>query len=79
MTIVQSLPPQDAPAVAAMRQAASATKGEVLGPKARPMFDAMLAATPAAPDVRVEPATVGGIPGFWLRPYKAEPEAQMLY
>jgi acetyl esterase/lipase len=43
------------------------------------MFDAMFAATPAAADVQVEPATVGGIPGFWLRPDKAEPGAQMLY
>jgi hypothetical protein len=42
-----------------MRQAALPHKGERLGPKARPMFDAMFAATPAAADMRVEPATVG--------------------
>lgn len=76
---IQPLAPEDAPAVAAMRQAASAHKGALLGPKARPMFDAMFAATPAAADVRVEPATVGGIAGFWLRPANARPGALMLY
>jgi acetyl esterase/lipase len=79
MTTIHSLPPQDAAAVAVMREAASAHKGEALGPEARPMFDAMLAATPAAAGIRVEPATVGGIPGFWLRPDTAPPAARMLY
>ncbi|WP_292222520.1 alpha/beta hydrolase [Mesorhizobium sp.] len=43
------------------------------------MFDAMFAATPAASDVRIEPATVGGIAGFWLRLQNARPAASMLY
>ncbi|TPI25814.1 alpha/beta hydrolase [Mesorhizobium sp. B3-2-1] len=79
MMTIQSLSPQDAPAVAAMRQAASAHKGEKLGPEARPMFDAMFAATPSATDVRVEPATVGGIAGFWLRVPGAPPGARIIY
>ncbi|KAA1177170.1 alpha/beta hydrolase [Rhizobium tropici] len=79
MTTIHPLSPQDATAVAAMRQAASAHKGEALGPEARPMFDAMLTATPAAAGIRVEPATVGGIKGFWLRPDTAQPAARMLY
>ena len=79
MMTTQSLSPEDAPAVAAMRQAASAHKGEKLGPEARPMFDAMFAATPAAADVRIEPATVGGIAGFWLRLPNARPGARVLY
>jgi acetyl esterase/lipase len=62
-----------------MRLAASAHKGEPLGPEARPMFDAMFAATPAATEIRVEPATVGGIAGYWLRPANAIPGANMLY
>ena len=68
MMTIQPLSPEDAPAVAAMRQATAAHKGDQLGPEARPMFDAMFAATPAAADVRVEAGTVGGIAGFWLRP-----------
>lgn len=79
MMTIQPLSPEDAPAVAAMRQAASAHKGEKLGPEARPTFDAMLAATPAAADVRVEAATVGGIAGFWLRPANSTSDARMLY
>lgn len=76
---IQPLSPEDAPAVAAMREAASVHKGEPLGPEARPMFDAMIAATPAAADVRVEAATVGGIAGFWLRPANTRAHAHMLY
>jgi acetyl esterase/lipase len=79
MMTIHPLPPEDASAVAAMRQAASAHKGEKLGPEARPMFDAMFAATPAATNVRVEPATVGGIAGFWLRLPNARPGARILY
>ncbi|MGA7972175.1 MAG: alpha/beta hydrolase [Pseudolabrys sp.] len=79
MMTIQPLSPEDAPAVAAVRQAASAHKGEKLGPEARPIFDAMFVATPAAADVRVEAATVGGIAGFWLRPANAQPGARMLY
>ncbi|QND44604.1 alpha/beta hydrolase (plasmid) [Rhizobium lusitanum] len=79
MIRIHPLSPEDAPAVAAMRQAASAHKGEALGPEARAMFDAMFAATPGAADVWVEAATVGGIAGFWLRVPNARPGARILY
>ncbi|ARW18165.1 hypothetical protein S101446_03090 [Komagataeibacter europaeus] len=36
MTIIQPLLPQDVAAVAAMRQATSAHKGETLGPETQP-------------------------------------------
>jgi monoterpene epsilon-lactone hydrolase len=54
MTTIHPLLSEDAPAVAALRQATVAHKGEILGPEARPVFDAMFAATPAAADVAVE-------------------------
>ncbi|WP_168879455.1 alpha/beta hydrolase [Rhizobium sp. P28RR-XV] len=79
MMTIQPLSTEDAPAVAAMRQAASAHKGEALGPEARPMFDAMFVATPAEEDVQVEAATVGGIAGSWLRVASARPGACILY
>lgn len=78
MTIQPRLP-EDALPVAAMRDAAMAHKGEKLGPEARPMFDTMLSTTHPAPDVRVEPATVGGVAGTWLRLAKPYPTARMLY
>ena len=43
MMTIQSLSPEDAPAVAAVRQAASAHKGEKLGPEARPSFSPLWA------------------------------------
>ncbi|MDA8351155.1 MAG: alpha/beta hydrolase [Pseudomonadota bacterium] len=79
MTTIHPLAQQDVAAARDMRQAASAHKGERLGPAARPMFDAMLAATPAAADVRVQAATVGGIAGFWCRPENAKPGARVLF
>lgn len=79
MMTIHPLLAEDAAAAAAMRQAALAHKGEPLGPEARPMFDAMFAATPASADVRVEAATVGGVAGFWLRVPDARPGACILY
>ncbi|MET3896302.1 monoterpene epsilon-lactone hydrolase [Devosia sp. UYZn731] len=79
MITIHPLSPDDAPAVAAMRQATAAHKGDKLGPEARPMFDGMFAATLAAADVRVEAATVGGIAGFWVRPAGAQQGARVLY
>lgn len=79
MMTIQPLLPQDAPAVAAMRQAAAPHKGATMGPEARPMFDGMFAATPTAADVRVEAGTVGGVAGFWVRPPNARRDARVLY
>jgi monoterpene epsilon-lactone hydrolase len=79
MTTIHPLAPQDTAAVGEMRQAALAHKGESLGPEARPLFDAMLATTPAPADVRVEAATVGGIPGFWCLPHDARASARVLF
>ena len=47
MTILHPLAAEDAPVVAALRQATAPHKGEPMGVEARPMFDAMMAATPA--------------------------------
>jgi acetyl esterase/lipase len=43
------------------------------------MFDAMMAATPAAEGVRFEPGEVGGVAGWWCRPLAAEPGRRLLY
>lgn len=79
MTTIHPLSSEDAAFVAAMRQAAAAHKGAPLGPEARPMFDAMMASTPAAAGIRVEPGTVGGIPGFWLRLEKVTSTSRILH
>jgi len=79
MTAIQAFLPEDAPAMAAMREAAAPHKGEALGPAARPMLDTMIAATPATAGVVVEPGMVGGIAGFWCRPINAQRGARILY
>jgi len=79
MIEIHPLVPEDQPVAAAMRQATAPHKGQPMGVEARPMFDAMMAATPAAPGVRFEIGTVGGIPGWWCRLPSAAAEARLLY
>lgn len=71
--------PEDALAAAEFRGSVASHKGAILGPEARPAFDLMRGATPAAPDVRVEPAEVCGIPGYWCHPRQAIPGARLLF
>ena len=49
------------------------------GPEARAPFDAILESVPAAPDVRTENATVGGVRGWWCRPADAHPHVAILF
>jgi monoterpene epsilon-lactone hydrolase len=49
------------------------------GPEARPVFDELIARTPAAQNVSYEAATVGGVPGWWCRPSNAMEGAAILY
>jgi monoterpene epsilon-lactone hydrolase len=79
MVTVQPLADRDAPIVAEMWRAAAPHKGQILGPDARPMFEAMLAATPGPENVRCETGIVGGVNGWWCRPKQAIPGAALLY
>ncbi|HEY2179206.1 MAG TPA: alpha/beta hydrolase [Caulobacteraceae bacterium] len=70
----------DAGVVDAMRNAAAPRKGAVLGPKARPDFNAGLAANaPFSPDVQFWPDVVGGVPGLWCESSDADFGAQILF
>jgi acetyl esterase/lipase len=79
MTDRHPLAPEDQPVVVAMRQATEPHKGEPWGPEARPMFDEVMAATPAAADVRFEAGRVGGVDGWWCHPAGAASGACLLY
>jgi epsilon-lactone hydrolase len=80
MTILEhDVDPRDLAPAQANRRARAATKGAPLGVQARASFDAKKYAIPAAPDVTVARATVGGIPGFWCRPANAGPGAAILF
>jgi monoterpene epsilon-lactone hydrolase len=79
LTEMHPLAVEDAPVMAAMRLATAPHKGEPMGIEARPMFDAMMAATPAAEGVSFESGVVGGVPGWWCRLADASPERRLLY
>jgi len=79
MTTLYPLAAEDRPIVAAMRQATLPHKGQSMGPEARPIFDAMMSATPVARDVTFDAGTVGGVGGWWCRPAGAVPGRRLLY
>lgn len=67
-------------AMAAMKKQLEPLKGQVSGPGARPTFDEMMQHVPAAPGVRYEAATVGGVAGWWCRPAATTaPASAVLY
>jgi acetyl esterase/lipase len=79
MKTIHPLASEDRVAVAAMRQATLPHKGEVMGPEARPMFDALIATSPAEKGVHNALGTVGGVPGVWCRPTQAMAGVKVLF
>jgi monoterpene epsilon-lactone hydrolase len=71
--------PADQAAMQAMRAELRLHPALELGPEARPVFDELIARTPAAQNVSYEAATVGGVPGWWCRPSNAIEGAAILY
>lgn len=51
----------------------------IRGPEARPMFDEMMGHVAAAACVTAEEATLGGVPGWWVRPAKPAAGRAILY
>jgi monoterpene epsilon-lactone hydrolase len=71
--------PADQAAMQAMRAELRLHPALEFGPEARPVFDELIARTPAALNVSYEAATVGGVPGWWCRPSNAIEGAAILY
>jgi monoterpene epsilon-lactone hydrolase len=71
--------PADQAAMQAMRAELRLHPALKLAPEARPVFDELIARTPAAQNVSYEVATVGGVPGWWCRPSNAIEGAAILY
>ena len=78
-TIHYNLDESDANIVAGLRKAIAPQKGKYLGVSARAPFDAQKLAVPPAPNVRMEPGLVAGVPGWWCRPTKARSDAALIY
>ena len=71
--------PADRAAVLAMRAVIALNSPAPIGPEARPDFDTTIARTPLAESVDYEPATVGGVPGWWCRPAEPRQDGVILY
>jgi epsilon-lactone hydrolase len=69
----------DQQTVASIRAQTAPFKGMMASLEARPGYEAMIAAIPAASGVSYEQTTVGGIPGHWCRVDGAAADAALLY
>ena len=75
VTIQHPLQAADREVMAAIRQAAAPSKGQL----EQDTFDAMLEQTPAASGVIYDAAEVGGVPGWWCRPVDPTENTAILY
>src|SRR4029077_1330785 len=66
--VIHPLDPEDAPAIAGIRTATRSQKGAPWRIEARKFYDALLEGVSPRNDVTFESATVGGVPGVWVRP-----------
>ena len=69
----------DRAAMAAMRAMIALQPPADLSPDGRPAFDDLMEKTPAADGVDYEPATLGGVAGWWCKPAGAVAETAILY
>jgi monoterpene epsilon-lactone hydrolase len=77
--VIHPLAPEDGAITAAIRSAASSAKGAPAGPDARAQFDAFMESVVPRDDVAVETATLGGIPGLWVKPASARSGEAILH
>jgi acetyl esterase/lipase len=79
IVVVRALDPEDAPAIAGIRTAARPQKGAPWRIEARKFYDALLEGVSPRDDVTFESATVGGVPGVWVRPTSSRPDEAILH
>src|SRR5712691_7796913 len=66
--VIHPLDPEDASIISRIRTAAAPQKGAPWRIEARKFYDALLEGVSPRHDVTFESATVGGVPGVWVRP-----------
>lgn len=71
--------PADRAVMQAMRAELRLHPAMEFGPDARPVFDHIIAMTPATPDVIYKAAMVGGVSGWWCSPPTILEGAAILY
>jgi epsilon-lactone hydrolase len=80
MTVIHhSLSANDAAAMRQLRELMKGAKGTIRGPEARSMFDDLMGHVAAAAGVMAEEATLGGVPGWWVRPANPPADRAILY
>jgi acetyl esterase/lipase len=77
--VVHPLDPDDAPAIAGLRNATRAQKGAPWRIEARKFYDALLEGVSPRDDVRFESATVGGVSGVWVHPASSRSDEAILH
>jgi len=77
--MIHPLNPEDAPVITAMRTAVRAQKGAPWSIDSRKFFDALMEGVSPRDDVTFESATVGGVPGIWVRPASSRSDAAILH
>jgi epsilon-lactone hydrolase len=76
---VHPLDSEDAAVTAAMRAMLNSSKGAHPGPDAREQFDALMERVTPRSDVKFEAATVGGVPGLWVKPVDCRPGEAIIH
>ena len=76
---IHPLDPEDASMIARITTAARSQKGARWRIEARPQFDALMEGVSPRDDVTFEAATVGDVPGLWVRPASSRSDEAILY
>jgi monoterpene epsilon-lactone hydrolase len=76
---IHPLSEEDSVAVAALRSVVAPMKGQFEGTAARGLFNDIMERVAAPEGVTFEAATVGGIPGWWAKPARAQKAAAILH
>jgi monoterpene epsilon-lactone hydrolase len=79
VVVIHPLDPADASVIAQIRSATRAQKGGLWRIDARKQFDALMEAVSPRHDVTFESATVGDVPGLWVRPASSRSDAAILH
>jgi epsilon-lactone hydrolase len=79
VVVTHPLDPEDAPAIAGIRTAARPQKGATWRIEARKFYDALLEGVSPRDDVTFESATVGDVPGVWVRPASSRSDEAILH
>lgn len=70
---------EDSVAVAALRSAVAPMKGKLAGTAGRGRFDDLMERVAVSAGVTFEPATFGGIDGWWAKPARAQKGAAIIH